>query len=146
MQADDQQLVDSQLQLLLIAGQVVQESPVMFSLLQAAAQQGLWPSTAALLSQLQALCRTFAVPLAVVDGCMLLRLARELPKLGAISADRTPEQQQQQASSTLHQEAGLKQQPNQHQQQQGLSQPSIGLADLLACFVNLEEVAPYLRG
>lgn len=148
-----------QLQLLIYAGHLVQDSTDMVSLVQAAAEQGVWRSTAALLAQLQALCRAFAVPLAVIDGCMVLRLASSLSKPAAgstaatdaaagagVALQQSAQHQQLQTAEPLQQGSG----PCKQEQGAGcitgyrVQQAQIGLADLLACFMNLDDVAPYL--
>lgn len=155
-----------QLQLLIYAGQLVQDSTDMVSLVQAAAEQGLWPSTAALLAQLQALCRAFAVPLAVIDGCLVLRLVSSLskPAAGDSAADITAATDAAAAAagvalqqSVQHQQGNaqepLQQASGQCVQKQGGGcmsskgqQVQVGLADLLACIINLDDVAAYLDG
>jgi hypothetical protein len=63
------------LQLLIRGGQLLQDSDAMVAVLQRAVEQGTWPGAAALLGQLEALCRMHSVPCAAVDGDMLLLLA-----------------------------------------------------------------------
>lgn len=75
----------------------------------------LWSTVSVLLSQLEAVCRVFKVPLAVIDGKELLQLAQDIrANVGS--------------SSTSGDAAA------------GTARSAVGLPELLCCIANLEEV------
>lgn len=77
-----------------------------------------WRTVSALLSQLEAVCRVFKVPLAVIDGKEVLQLALDL-RNSSSSGSGTGDSS---SGSAV------------------ISRPAVGLPELLGCIANLNEV------
>lgn len=93
-----------------------------------------WAIVSILLSQLEAVCRVFKVPLAVVDGHEILQLARRIQSITSSSCGRTSSDaaagDSAAASNSATAEAGTDE----------TAKLAVGLPDLLCCIANLDEL------
>jgi len=123
-------------------GQIEQNTADFTSFVQAAAP--VWPAVSVILSQLQALCQMFKVPLGVVECRLVLQLATASRSSDAHMADVSP------PASIVGHDGDLEGSPAEAGNQPKSCRSLVGsiatsdLSDLLCCFANLDDIEPYL--